>query len=778
MKLPSIKYGSGDIRKTLSVFGGLNRRLGAGDGELIHCENLGANTYPALSPRAGRGLNETYTEPSDIFEWNGHKVIVDGFNLLLDGKAIANVSEGSKQFAVVNTKLVVWPDKIYYNFEDNSVYKMDVSVVADSAEASTYTSNTLTLGADEVYALGKEKFSTVQYRYSTGTNDIYVYAKTYNSLKWENGAWVGEGETETEINEGWENKLIKLRANGVSGVYNLNVRSEEKIWQLGQGSEVYVIKEYGEDMGEHYARIESVKKELDYPQPEAVYKWTVTYRVISTAKEGGEALSKLLSEGDWVKIKGVPGVSESKEYKLLAIDDETRTLTFPENTFVLLGDYYYKLPEAKTKAWTVRYCVVTSNPEYVNGVAVPRKYTVYGFKLPALPEGSVLYSDKEIPASSYTPTTVKAWNSKTGEVTEVSATVISQGVYGGGGVPADGSVTVTFAANAGVINGAVEVSKGVPGMDFICAHNNRLYGVSNSANALNEDGTRNEDFKTRVIYVSELGIPDRFTTFEGVDTDSYQVAEASNDDFTACISYGDVVLFFKEHKVLKFYGDYPSNMEYTYDDIEGVKKGCHKSMVIANEVLYYMGRAGMCAYTGSVPQVISYKLNREYDDVICGTDGKKILMCGKYGEEREVLSYNIAEGIWLREDDAEIKAMALINGRLHMLAGNKELVDGEGDEKVKWSAEFHPFTEETFERKRYKYIRVRAEVEAGSTIRVCAKIGDGEYETWYTAENSGWQTITVPMPLMRVDRVSLKIEGEGKAIVRDVQRQYQKGSER
>jgi hypothetical protein len=263
-----------------------------------------------------------------------------------------------------------------------------------------------------------------------------------------------------------------------------------------------------------------------------------------------------------------------------------------------------------------------------------------------------------------------------------------------------------------------------------------------------------------------------------VDTDSYQVAEASNSDFTACISYGDLVLFFKEHEVLKFYGDYPSNMGYTYDDIEGVKKGCHKSMVIANEVLYYMGRAGMCAYTGSVPQIISYKLDREYEDVVCGTDGKKLLMCGRYGDEREVLSYNIAEGIWLKEDNAEIKAMALLDGRLHMLAGNKELADGEGDEKVKWSAEFHPFTEETFERKRYKYIRVRAELEAGTVIRVCAKIGDGEYETWHTAENSGWQTITVPMPLMRVDRVSLKIEGEGKAIVRDIQRLYQKGSER
>ena len=76
-----------------------------------------------------------------------------------------------------------------------------------------------------------------------------------------------------------------------------------------------------------------------------------------------------------------------------------------------------------------------------------------------------------------------------------------------------------------------------------------------------------------------------------MDTDSYQVGEASNGDFTAAVSYGDHVLFFKEHKVVKFYGDYPSAMNFTYDDIEGVKAGCEKSLVIANEVLYYMGRA-------------------------------------------------------------------------------------------------------------------------------------------------------------------------------------------
>ena len=779
MKLPSMRYGSGDIRKTLSVFGGLNRRVRAGDGELIHCENLGANTYPALSPRAGRGIYKTYTNPGDIFEWNGHTVVVDGYNLLLDDKVIGNVTPGQKQFAVVNTRLVVWPDKVYYDMESEAFMKMDAGVVSDSADPSAYTHNTLTLGENNVHDHGNEQFTTVQYVYSNQQNIGDVYAKTYSSLSWDGGSWVGEGETETRIQDGWEGKFIKLRANAIEGVYNLNTRETETVKVISPpGTTVYETRAYSEDKDEFCAEIVSVTSKMVNPPPETIYSWDVKFRVISPADDSDRPLSEVFEVGDWVTLEGVPGTKTSKEYKITGIDDESRTLSFPDNSFLLFGNYYYKLTEEQETDWILRQYTATYPGGEVDGTVIPPSFAIYGFRLPPLPNGSVLFADNTVPGNDIYAVTLKAWNCKTGTVITVKSEMIESGNYMGGFEPKEEYQEYTFIEGAGLISWSVEVKKGAPGMDYICSHNNRLYGVSNSANVLNEDGSRNEEYKTRIIYVSELGIPNHFNTFEGADTDSYQVAEASNGDFTGCISYGEQVLFFKEHKVLKFYGDYPSNMGYSYDDIEGVKQGCHKSTVIANEVLYYMGRAGMCAYTGSVPQIISYKLDREYDDVICGTDGKKILMCGKYGDEREVLSYNIAEGIWLREDNAEVKAMALIDSRVHMLVDNKELIDGGGKEKVKWSAEFHPFTEDTFERKRYKYISVRAELEAGSVIRVCAKIGDGEYETWYTAENSGWQTMTVPMPLMRVDRVSLKIEGEGKAIVRDIQRLYQKGSER
>ena len=777
MKLPAMKYSGRSGRKYISAFGGLNRRSDAAENELIDSENLGADAYPAICPRRARSEYGQYTNPTDIFEWNGHVVIVDGYNLLFDGEIVGNVTPGAKQFAVINTRLVVWPDKVYFDMEDRSFHRMDTGAVADSADTSVYTENSITLGENNVYDNGSEQFLTVNYSLSTQTNKSFVYAKTYTALTWDGNAWIGEGEAETEIASGWTGKYIKLRANAVAGVYNLNVRETEQVHIFGQETTVYVNREYSEDMNELCAEITSASKKTSNPAPEAVYEWTVTFRVIKSGGSADKPLSEIFEVGDWVTLEGIPGAKPSKEYKITAIDGDTRTLTFPNNSFEIYGSYYYVLTSARTEEWKLH----TRTTGYIAETPNGQQYyvtSVYGIKLPPLPEGSVIYSDKPV-YSTTTPagsaSSLWAWNCKTGEVTSAKPELLRQFVYNGSDKVPEVEY-LTFTEGTGIITWAVKVNKGVPGMDFICAHNNRLYGVSNSANALNEDGTRNEAFKSRIIYVSELGMPTHFTTFDGVDTDSYQVAEASNGDFTACCSYGDHVLFFKEHRVIKFYGDYPSAMGFTYDDIEGVKAGCYKSIVVINEVLYYMGRSGYCAYTGTVPRVIGQKLDREYDNVICAADGRRLLLWGKYGNEQELLSYMPEYGIWLRESGEQITAMAAVNKSIYLIIGKKVYTDGGGKDKVLWAAEFPAYDESTMERKRWKYIRLRAEIEADASFIVMTRYNDGEYKSIYTAEKTGLQTINIPLPLNRADRMSIRIEGEGRCVIYDLEREYQTGS--
>lgn len=756
MKLPAMIYSDGATKKTTRIFGGLNRRNDAAEGELISCENLGVSAYPALCPRKGRGEVGAYTNPTDIFEWNGHMVVIDGSNALYDGEIIGNVTPGQKQFAVVNTKLVIWPDKVYIDLNNNSFKHMDESVTAPGADVSVYTESSITLGDSRSTALGTEEFVAAFYVTPMPQYDKYI-CELYETLEWTDGAWEGTGE-EGELRGGsdsagsWVGKYVKLKKNTVSGVYNLNSRWEYWIdYRDGNGYQLDGSRDYSEDMEEVCAKITKVTQTMESPGAgEHIYVYTVEFDIIRG--ELDEPLSGKFEAGDWVSFEGLPGTTPGQEVRISAIDDDTRTLSFPKGSFTILGSYYCRLTEAEESEWNLLTGAVN-----VNGYGV-----YYGVTLPPLPAGSVLYTDRELDNMSI----ITAWNAETGEITGKESDVI----------PGSSYKQLTFTQGTGIINWPLTVKRKAPEMDYICSHNNRLYGVSNSVAGLT-DGTET-GYKSRVIYVSELGEPTRFTTFEGVDTDSYQVAEATNGDFTGCCPYGDYVLFFKEHKVLKFYGSYPSAMGYTYDNIEGVKKGCHRSLVIVNEVLYYMGRAGFCAYSGTVPTIVSYKLDEKYSNVLCATDGDKILVCGESGGKAEMLSYTPELGLWLKEDETQAPGMAMVNGTIHMIIGRKLYADGTGDDSgVEWSAELHPFTEDTFKRKKWKYIRVRAEFEAGVTLKVNVKTGDEEYKTWLTAEKTGWQTLTVPMPLMRTDRVSVKLSGKGKCTVREIEREYQLGSD-
>lgn len=623
MKLPAMKYPGGNIRNQTAEFGGINRRNGAAEGEFADCGNLSFAEYPALAPKKKDSVVKNYAASGDIFEWNGRLVTVDGTSLLLDDEEIGTVMPGSKQFAVVNTKLVIWPDKVLYDLETGDFQQMDLWVRA------------------------------------------------------ENGAVIGSS--------------------------------------------------------------------------------TITFPENYTFSGTFTKLSDFLATGDFVNIWGVPGTSQTKEYKIFDINDETRTLTFEALSFTpVRGTQYYTLEQAQSKDETL----LLEEDSYENEYGVVEYYCRVVENMPAIQAGNILFTD----VRNY----LLVWNPETNVSVRYNVARLSRRP------PKVIQYPFVSYTSAGY-EWPVKVYKGqIPGMDFICSHNNRLYGVSNSANAKEQTA---ENFKSRAIYVSALGMPDKFSEFSGADTDSYSAAEASNGDFTGCCEYGDYVLFFKEHKVVKFYGDYPSNMGYSYDDIEGVKAGCHRSLVIANEVLYYMGRDGYYAYTGSVPRSVSYKLDREYEDVVCGTDGKRILLSGRVGSERELMEYQPQYGEWLRIGPTAASAFALANGRLHYLEGSALMRWEGGEGAPEWFAEFHPWTENTFKRKRWKFLRVRAEIEAGAEITIKVKIGDHETETMYRAEKTGWQTIKVPLPLMRTDRMVLTLQGSGGIVIHAIEREYQTGSD-
>ena len=143
MNLPYMTAATSKNRKQIITFGGLNYGEGAVDGELAESQGLSSARYPCLSQRDGRKSAGTYTSPTGLYA-RGKLCVVDGTDFLYGGKVVGQVAAGEKQFATINTKIVIFPDKVYYDTETETFGPLAAEYPGFSGDV-TFGSNTLTV---------------------------------------------------------------------------------------------------------------------------------------------------------------------------------------------------------------------------------------------------------------------------------------------------------------------------------------------------------------------------------------------------------------------------------------------------------------------------------------------------------------------------------------------------------------------------------------------------------------------------------------------------------
>lgn len=355
-----------------------------------------------------------------------------------------------------------------------------------------------------------------------------------------------------------------------------------------------------------------------------------------------------------------------------------------------------------------------------------------------------------------------------GDAVEVSGCTTLDGNNGSHIVEEVDGLTLIFGDDiftAGSEAGTVMLERKVPDLTCICSSDNRIFGV--------EDTT---------IYASALGDPTNFYVYQGVSTDSYAVAVGTDDDFTGCISYSTTVLFFKENCLHKLYGSYPAEYElYTYT-VPGVQKGCEKSMVIINEILYYKGRDGIYAYSGSTPELISSNFGTEvFTDGVAGTDGRRyyISMMDE-AEDWHLLVFDSIIALWLREGDTHAADFAQLDGVLYYLdadSGDVVAISDEGEEVVEWSMTLCPFNEVTLGRKGYSKLYLRATLEPKSWMKIEVSVDDKPFKQIYISHDANAKTVQVPIIPTRCDSFTVRISGKGKCLLKSLVREFSVGSE-
>lgn len=329
--------------------------------------------------------------------------------------------------------------------------------------------------------------------------------------------------------------------------------------------------------------------------------------------------------------------------------------------------------------------------------------------------------------------------------------------------------TITVTENgftAGTSTTEVTVERKIPDLDFICESENRLWGCSNA---------------TRTLYASALGDPTNFYTFQGLSTDSYAVAVGSEGDFTGCCKLSSGVLFWKERTLHKLLGSYPAEYaQYTYS-VEGLKAGCHKSMQVINEVLYYMGVGGVYAYSGGTPEKISPGFDgQDFRGAVAGTDGERYYLSVSQGQANHLFTYDLGKGIWLREDGARCVDFARLGSSLYFLTAGGEVWQTRGgdDAGLEWEAQFAPFYETAQGRKRYSRLTLRLELPRGSWLRAQLRSNNGSWETCAQWTGAEADALTAALPIRRGDKMELRLHGHGPCAVLSISREFSVGSER
>ena len=289
----------------------------------------------------------------------------------------------------------------------------------------------------------------------------------------------------------------------------------------------------------------------------------------------------------------------------------------------------------------------------------------------------------------------------------------------------------------------VKVGKHIPDLDYICESENRLWGVSN---------------RTHTIYASALGLPGVFSEFDVVSTDSYAVAVASEDDFTAICAYGGGVCCFKENRLHKILGSFPAQYYMNEYEIAGVQKGSERSLQIIDEVLYYKGKYGVYAYSGGVPRLVSYELgNIESAAKASVADGLNYYISLNDG----VYVYDKLHGLWMRPWEISPQQMVLVGENIISMSEGEMYSDSGDIKNARWRAELTDFDGGVNRKRSYCKMELLLKMKEGSSLQVSVMTDRKKHRQIYSKSFIRDMTVELPLPPLKCNSMTVIIEGKG-----------------
>lgn len=760
MNMAEIPYTKRKATPEIRAWSGLNRTQGATDGEVADCTGISTALYPAMSTRPGRTQIGEWDKVTDFFETDGHWIVINDNKLYYDGEFKSNIGNVPKQFCQIGTKVVIWPEKLYINLNTGELEELEANV---SGKATMIDRQTIVLSQ----ATGTGS-STFEHIYDYYINDAgYIvqhnakWTTVYDSVSYSNG-WIYSGLRNVSI------------GSNLVGKFFIGSR---------MGATSYTTPPNGEPgnlEGTVYGKITKSVISGSYPD---TGRATYEYELYDA---DGLKLTSLFEEGDTVEITGSPLLYNNQE--AVRIENVKDTQISIPTMLPKKAVFYNVTADLEIKEYGLISEVSTTAQNYYVYTFTPERTIHAGEQLFVVTDRWILNTEQTM-GSAPTVTYDETWQTDAIYCYDPETKALAQFSAGRGWKDLSTSSATTLDAHENIYDaetgmGTITIARKMPELDYICERDNRLWGVSNQEESriFNTLTGAYETVNSRVLHASALGNPKRWESFDGTAADSYAVGIAGRGDFTGLCSYGGAVIAFKENMLYKLTGDYPAEFYLRAYEVDGIGQGCHRSIAIIGETLYYASRYGIMSYTGSVPALVSYNLDiRAYQDASAGRDSTSyyVSMNDEQNGAYTIYCYDTIREMWSIVAKEQATALEMVDGVCCATIGGKiwKLDAGTGTQEVAWQATLPQTDEGSFETKRYQTIHFVADIKGEMTVE--ARTDDaGEWQTVGVLATPGKRMHTIHMDTIRCERIQFRLSGTGKTTIWAMQRKFILGSDR
>lgn len=191
--LPKLSRSASAIKRDILEFKGINLGNMPQDGELRDSLNISADEYPCLSPRLPRKvIKESLTNPSTIFSKNDKLAVVDGTSFIYDGTPRGSVTAGPKQIASIGNRIVIFPDKKYYDTRTNTFGVLEATQIVANA---TFAANKITTpGASFIFTEGDSVIITGCTYHPANNKTVVIKSVSGQTLNFADNTFEAGGE--------------------------------------------------------------------------------------------------------------------------------------------------------------------------------------------------------------------------------------------------------------------------------------------------------------------------------------------------------------------------------------------------------------------------------------------------------------------------------------------------------------------------------------------------------------------------------------------------------